>query len=159
VSSQWIAQRDAQRTFLLGDDTPAHWHSVGPGYRQSTASVSPPQIKPYPYYLLTNFQLCHTFFQTATITISYSPTTHRILLRTNQSSVLLSTAVYTFIDSRDTSLNWRKLCKNISRIFLFTHTYCCSTLLIFLFLIKSVGMFTPPVPEKRRADVVFCELN
>lgn len=100
---------------------------------QSTASVSPPQMKPYPYHLLTNFHLCHTFFQTATVTISYSPTTHLILLRTNQRSVLLLTSVYTFIDSRETSLNWRKLCKNISRIFLFTQTYCCYTLFLFIF--------------------------
>jgi hypothetical protein len=102
-----------------------HSRSLTPSWArlqaQSTASVSPPQIKPYPFYLLTNFQLCHTSFRTVTVRISYSPTTHRILLRANQRSVLLSTTVYTFIDSRETSLNWRKLCKNISRIFLFSH--------------------------------------
>jgi len=108
-----------------------HSRSLTPSWArlqaQSTASVSPPQIKRYPFYLLTNFQLCHTFFETATVTISYSPTMHRILLHTNQRSVLLSTTVCTFIDSRETSLFWRKLC----RIFLFTHTYGCSILFLF----------------------------
>lgn len=104
---------------------------------QATGTVNsiriPTTNQTFPYYRLTNFQLCHTFFLTTTVAISYSPTTHRILLRTNKSYVLLSAIVYTFIDSRETLLNWRKLCKSILRIFLFTHTYGCCILLISFF--------------------------